>query len=308
MNARLFEFAKTLGLMLMQQGFKAYVVGGYLRDLHLEREASDIDLATNATPSQVESIFSRFLVYDAGKNFGTLGVWSHEYQLAAEITTFRKDLQCDGRRAIVEFSDTIDEDLGRRDFTINAMAMDLGTHMIFDPFNGRYDIKYKTIRTVGDADERFQEDYLRMMRACRFMALDPHMEIATATLDAIRRNARKIQRISAERLRMELLKGMGYSVPSNMIHSMRTAGLLKFILPELHDAIGVDQNRHHCLYICKECGKLHTIATDSFEEDNVKLVPWETGPMNLPDDSRSALLLIQSIVKYKDVWERLAKE
>lgn len=292
MTAELFEFADYIGAKLIRAGFKAYIVGGYLRDLYLGREALDIDLATNAKPQDIEALFSNFVVYDAGKNFGTLGIYSKGVELAVEVTTFRKDLRCNGRRAVVEFSDTIDEDLKRRDFTMNALAQDLETGEILDPYGGQSDISHKVIRTVGNADERFREDHLRMLRACRFMALDTDMSIAPDTFNSIRRNARQIRRISAERLRMELMKGMKYPVPSNMIHTMKSTGLLKLVLPELQNAVGVEQNRHHCVYVCEECGEFYTVRGNEAE-----LIPWKVDIRKLDRESEFALLLQQHIVK-----------
>jgi tRNA nucleotidyltransferase (CCA-adding enzyme) len=308
MSAKLDEFAQFVGKRLIHQGYKAYIVGGYLRDVCLNRVPLDIDLATNAKPNKVERIFSDCAVYDAGKNFGTLGIYSKKWNVAVEVTTFRRDLQCNGRKAVVEFSDTIDDDLKRRDFTINAMALNLETQEVLDPFNGQHDIERKNVRAVGNAYDRFQEDYLRMMRACRFMALGSGMQMDPETLEAIRRNARKIQRISAERLRMELLKGMKYPVPGNMIHTMKDTGLLKLILPELQQAVGVEQNRYHCVYMCKECGEFYTVKGNPADSTSVKIFPWEVDAANLDKDSESTLLLQQITVKYKEAWRELAKE
>jgi len=292
MSVVLGEFAQIIGERLICRGYKAYIVGGYLRDLYLKREPLDIDLATNAKPHEIEKLFSDYYIYSVGKSFGTLGIYCKERNYAVEITTFRKDLQCNGRKPIVKFSNSINDDLERRDFTMNAIALDLETDGILDPFGGQRDISHKVIRTVGNADKRFQEDYLRMLRACRFMALDMDMSIAPETFNGIRRNARQIRRISAERLRMELIKGMKYPVPSNMIHTMKSTGLLKIVLPELQNAVGVEQNRYHCIYVCDECGEFYTIRGDGAE-----LVPWKIDMRELDRESEFALLLQQHIVK-----------
>lgn len=321
MSAKLDEFAHLVGKRLIHHGYKAYIVGGYLRDVCLNRTPSDIDLATNATPKEIVETFDNFIVAEGnfvdrpiqahevgGEKFGTLVLHDSRTNLSIEVTTFRKDLRCDGRKAIVEFSDTIDDDLKRRDFTINAMALDLETQEVLDPFYGLDDIEHRYICAVGGANERFQEDYLRMMRACRFMALDSGMRMEAETLEAIRRNARKIQRISVERLRMELLKGMKYPVPSNMIHTMRDTGLLRFVLPELQNAVGVEQNRYHCVHICKECGEFYTIKGNPTDSNSVKMLPWKVDITKLDNSSTDALLLRQIVVKYKEARRELAKE
>jgi tRNA nucleotidyltransferase (CCA-adding enzyme) len=267
------SYAKLLAKYLKTHRFETYIVGGYLRDILLNRKPHDIDLATNATPDQIKTVFGSlpFSVTSTGEEFGTLTIYHRELNQALEITTYRKDINTDGRHAQITYAATIEEDLSRRDFTINSLAYNLNTNVLLDLFHGMSDIDLKIIRTIGNPYERFKEDYLRMLRATRFTALDLDMTIHPSTKDAIQDlalniHAGKNKKISVDRQREELLKGMAYPFPSKMINAMKETGLLNQILPELCGAIGVTQNTHHNIYRHKRTKKYYIKEQNTFIE------------------------------------------
>ena len=188
-----------------ENGFKAYLVGGAVRDTLMKKDASDWDIATNATPEQVISIFRK--VIPTGITHGTVTVHFMGEQI--EVTTFRlEEGYSDGRHPDkIAFASDIEEDLSRRDFTMNAIAVSLKDGSIVDPFDGKNDIKNKIIRSVGDALERFNEDGLRPIRAIRF-ASQLGFDIEKNTLQAIsnKKILEKTASISIERFRDELIK------------------------------------------------------------------------------------------------------
>lgn len=233
-----------------------FLVGGIVRDsvagaLQAGKEfvdqasGSDWDLATREPPRQVMSRLrsAGITVAAVGIDHGTVAAVRDRQQI--EITTFRSDgIYEDGRHCQVTFADTIEEDLKRRDFTVNALAVDLSSGEIIDRFNGLEDIQANVMRTVGDPDERFAEDYLRMLRAAR-LAAKTEAIVHPETLGAIRRHAPKITQISAERIHDELMKMMTYPKPSHGLWIMRDTGLLREILPEIDSCFGVRQNQYH---------------------------------------------------------------
>ncbi|MBZ5202254.1 CCA tRNA nucleotidyltransferase [Planomicrobium chinense] len=203
--------------MLEQNGFEAYIVGGAVRDLLLGKTPHDIDVATNAAPWQVKSFFSRTI--DTGIDHGTVLVMLDGEGI--EVTTFRTEgTYSDKRRPdTVEFVQSLEEDLKRRDFTVNAMALDK-TQAVIDPFGGRTDLEKRLIRAVGNPDERFQEDALRMLRAIRFSGqLD--FQIDGETLRSIQQQAEGIRSIAVERLKNEIDKIMVQG------HTARSMGYLQ---------------------------------------------------------------------------------
>lgn len=153
---------------LEKNGFKSYLVGGFVRDMLMARPSSDIDISTRAKPQEIEEVFKDFKTIDVGKFFGTIRVLTGDEEF--EITTFRRDSSYEDKRrpAGVVFADTIEDDLKRRDFTINAMALRKGE--LIDPFGGQDDLEKKILRAVGNPIERISEDYLRALRAVRFAA------------------------------------------------------------------------------------------------------------------------------------------
>ncbi len=189
---------------LEEAGHAAWCVGGALRDTLLGDAQSDFDLATSATPDQVQALFSRTVA--VGIKYGTVGVLDHHGALH-EVTTFRRDVATDGRHAEVAYGVSLDEDLARRDFTINAIAYHPLRGEWRDPFEGAVDLTRRRIRAVGDAASRFREDYLRVLRALRFaarfeFAIDPE------TWTAAREAASGLKGLSAERVRDEWFKGL----------------------------------------------------------------------------------------------------
>ncbi|HLS46986.1 MAG TPA: CCA tRNA nucleotidyltransferase [Gemmatimonadales bacterium] len=189
---------------LERAGHEAWCVGGALRDAALGHRPSDVDVATSATPAEVRKLFRRTVA--VGERFGTVGVLDKAGVLH-EVTTFRRDVETDGRHAVVAFGASLEEDLARRDFTINALAYHPERHEWRDPFGGAADLEQGTIRAVGTPVERFREDYLRILRALRFSARFG-FAIEPATWEAIRAEAAGLAGISAERVRDEWFKGL----------------------------------------------------------------------------------------------------
>ena len=248
---------KKMQEIFAKNGHKAYLVGGAVRDMLRGKDASDWDIATDATPQQVISMFHR--VIPTGIAHGTVTVIFMGRHI--EVTTFRSEKgYSDGRHPdYVEFGKNIDIDLSRRDFTMNAIAVSLGNGQIIDPFNGQLDIKNKLIRTVGRPEERFDEDGLRPIRAIRF-ATQLGFSIEDRTLTAIPSVLQRIESISIERFRDELEKIITSRMPSTALELMESTGILKIFIPELASCRGVEQADyrnihqfdvlHHLFYSC----------------------------------------------------------
>ncbi|MBU0731254.1 HD domain-containing protein [Patescibacteria group bacterium] len=220
-------------------GFEAYIVGGCVRDILLDKEPKDWDITTSALPQDIEKAFTS--TYYNNK-FGTVVALIEGEEV--EITTYRSEVNYSDKRHPdeVKFGVSLEEDLKRRDFTINAMAYD-GQNMI-DLFKGKADLKKRTIRAVGDANERYQEDALRMMRAIRFAAqLD--FQIESKTWQAIIKNKELIKAVSGERIRDELMKIISSDDPFYGMWLMKESGLQAILLPELEKNVGLAQNKHH---------------------------------------------------------------
>ncbi|MGD0725734.1 MAG: HD domain-containing protein [Spirochaetia bacterium] len=235
-------------------GFQCHLVGGAVRDILMGRAHSDFDIATDALPAQVLSMFRR--VIPTGIKHGTVTVLFKGKTF--EVTTFRTEADySDGRRPdTVAFAPSIFDDLARRDFTINAMAYDLLANRLNDPHEGEKDLARGLIRAIGDPAERFREDGLRPLRACR-IAAQLSFAIDKATTDAIPGALDILARVSAERVRDELLKTLQAPLPSTGLFLMKDTGILGVILPELEEGVGVAQGNLHCydvfthsLYAC----------------------------------------------------------
>src|SRR3989344_491170 len=233
---------------------EVYLVGGCVRNLFLQRPVKDWDLTTNATPEQILKLFPDGF-YD--NKFGTVGVSVEidKKKHIVEITTFRTEHgHTDKRRPDkVEWGKSIEEDLARRDFTVNAIALSLTsnhqqlTTNIIDPYGGQKDIKDKIIRSVGDPKQRFKEDALRLIRAIR-IATEHSFTIETKTWEEIVSDANLINDVSGERVRTELLRILGSDHPYDGTMLLKNSGLLQHILPELLEGINVSQvrpGRHH---------------------------------------------------------------
>lgn len=236
--------------ILKQNNFKGYLVGGCVRDYILNRNINDYDIATNAYPEEIIKIFSPICkVIETGLKHGTVTlVMGIEKIRQYEITTFREDVYnsiSDHRHPDdVKFSNDINIDLSRRDFTINAMAYNIDEGLI-DPFNGREDLKNNVIRCVGDANQRFEEDGLRILRAIRFAARYNFI-IDNSIIESIENQNHLLNHISKERIRDEFSKIITSNNPSKYIRIMQKTGVLKFIIPELEPCVGFEQkNIHH---------------------------------------------------------------
>jgi len=259
-----------------EAGFEAYVVGGCVRDLLMDRIPKDWDITTNAKPEEVQKIFPDSFYEN---EFGTVGVKVEKFTPngnperepasnrgdasstrgghdVIEVTTYRIESKYSDKRRpdSVQFAKSLEEDLSRRDFTMNAIALKVNNSDfdIVDPYNGKNDIEKKIIRTVGDAHERFDEDALRMMRAIRFHS-ELGFVIEKNTLEAVKKYHGHMQHISLERIKDELAKIILSDNPAEGIDMLHEAGLLDYVIPELEKGVGVAQNRHH----------IHTIYTHS---------------------------------------------
>ncbi len=234
-----------VALALAKAGFEAYLVGGCVRDILLGREPKDWDVATNARPEEIQKLFPES-VYE--NSFGTVGVKteSEDPKLKViEATTYRIEGKYTDKRHPdeVKFAETIQEDLSRRDFTVNALAMSLKGE-VYDPFGGKDDLEKKVIRTVGSPEERFQEDALRLMRAVRF-AVELDFEIEMDTRRAVTKLSRELEMIAKERVRDEFVKILETPQATKGIILLEELGLLQYVLPELREGLGVGQNLHH---------------------------------------------------------------
>jgi len=246
---------------LRKKGFEAYIVGGCVRDFLREVEPEDWDVATSGKPEEIQKIFPKSF-YENKFLTVTVQTGSKNPKLKEiEITTYRKEAKYTDKRHPdeIKFAKTIEEDLARRDFTVNAVALKIrdrgGTgegQSLVDPFGGQEDLKNKIIRAVGNPEERFNEDALRMMRAVRFaVTLGEDWKIEEKTAEAIRKNSPWLQAISLERIRDEFLKIIMTERAADGIELLRELGLLKYILPELEEGYKVTQNKHH-IYECYE--------------------------------------------------------
>lgn len=215
---------------LEKAGFETWCVGGAVRDALLGHPHLDWDLATSARPEQVQRLFRRTV--PVGIDFGTVGVLD-DAGVMHEVTTFRRDVEHDGRHAKVEFGASLDDDLARRDFTINAIAVSPMTGEIRDPFGGREDLEKQIVRAVGVPDERMHEDRLRALRAIRFAArLD--FRIDGATWEAMVASAPHLTRLSRERVKQEIEKTMEQvRCPSRAFALWRSSGALASLVPVL---------------------------------------------------------------------------
>ncbi len=232
--------------LLKNAGFSGYLVGGCVRDLILQREPNDWDITTNATPEKIQEIFPDS-VYE--NTFGTVGVKTRSENLKVsiiEITPYRTEsTYTDNRHPdTVSFSTKLEDDLLRRDFTINALAYDVETGEIIDLYNGQKDLKDKIIRTVGDPDERFTEDALRLLRTIRFSA-QLGFSIEESTKKSLISNAHLLKNISAERIRDEFIKIVDSPDPEQALNVSCETGILEQFIPELPLMKGIDQGGVH---------------------------------------------------------------
>jgi tRNA nucleotidyltransferase/poly(A) polymerase len=251
LNFKLSRTQSELVDLIRKAGGTVYVVGGAVRDSILGLEPKDLDFAHTLSVDDLQYAASAIGIeaipdstaYDHGilrfPNNGKL----------IDMACLRKDNETDGRHATVSFTKDILEDLARRDLTINAMATEIfpdGTcREIIDPFFGQADIQGQVICFVGNSEQRIKEDYLRMMRFCRFAALGEGWFLDPDGEKACKKYAIDIARVSKERIRDELVKGLMYPKPSAMFRAMQSIGLLDFVFPDLARGVGCEQNIHH---------------------------------------------------------------
>lgn len=242
---------QEIGSALESAGFEAYIVGGCVRDLLLKRTPTDWDIATNAHPEEIQKLFPNSFYEN---KFGTVSVTTeskHPALKVIEVTPFRADIGYSDRRHPdeIRFAKTLSDDLRRRDFTVNALALRIGSlrteeDHITDLFQGIDDLKRYIIRAVGDPEKRFEEDALRLMRAVR-LATVLGFEIEHATERAIKEHKGLLAFVATERIRDEFSKLLLADVPERGLEFMRRLGLLSLILPELEEGVGIGQNKHH---------------------------------------------------------------
>ncbi|MEK7482655.1 MAG: HD domain-containing protein [Patescibacteria group bacterium] len=260
---------------LQANDFEAFIVGGCVRDVLREVEPKDWDVTTNAKPEEIQRVFpksfyeNKFLTVTVQTDGGEEGALKE-----VEVTTYRLEAKYTDKRHPdeVSFAKTLQEDLARRDFTVNAIALGNGKPEIIDPFGGQEDLENKIIRAVGKPEERFSEDALRLMRAVRFsVCLGDSWTIEEKTKDAIKNNSQWLRAIAKERIRDEFLKIIMSPRASEGIELLRELGLLKYILPELEEGWEIEQSKHH-IYGVYEHGilSLKYAAKENFNQ-NVRL-------------------------------------
>lgn len=276
---------QDIGEILVKGGYDAYLVGGCVRDLLVGEKPKDWDITTNAHPEEIQKLFSDS-VYE--NNFGTVGVKTRSKDptlKVVEITTFRIEGTYSDKRHPdeVKFAKTIEEDLSRRDFTVNSMGINLKTEDkkqktkdtklnidLIDPYGGQKDLKNKIIRTVGDAEKRFNEDALRMLRAVRFFS-QLGFEIEKETHGAIKKNAALLKHIAEERIRDEFQKLIMTPRSAEGVFLLQELGLLEYIIPELLEGVGCAQNKHHVYTVFEHNVRALEYATEKNYSLEVRL-------------------------------------
>jgi len=231
---------------LREAGFESYLVGGCVRDLIVGIEPKDWDIATNATPNQIQAIFPDSFYEN---DYGTVGVKTgsaDKRMEIVEVTPYRIESKYSDKRRPdkVEFGSSLLEDLARRDFTVNAIALDDDKGHLIDPYDGQKDIKDKIVRAVGNPTDRFSEDALRMLRAVRLVA-ELNFGIDGDTATAISKNSEHLSHVSCERIRDEFTRILNSSQPMNAMVLAQRLGILEFVSPNISKALGIEQNQAH---------------------------------------------------------------
>ena len=246
MNFAVPKEVEAVTAALRNAGFEAYLVGGCVRDILLGRAPKDWDVTTNAKPEYIQALFPDSFYEN---DFGTVGVKteSEDPKLAViEVTPYRTETGYSDKRRpdAVVFGDNLEEDLARRDFTINAIALDDSKGHLVDPYKGQKDIEARVLRTVGVPAERFEEDALRLMRAVRLVA-ELEFALDSETAAAIKEKGPNLQHISRERIRDEFTRILESGQPMMALVLAQQLGILEYMAPDLIRGIGIDQNQAH---------------------------------------------------------------
>ncbi|MEJ0053753.1 MAG: CCA tRNA nucleotidyltransferase [bacterium] len=258
--------------ILRKEGFEAYLVGGCVRDLLIGRKPKDWDVTTNAKPEDIQRIFPDSYYTN---DFGTVGVLretDEESLKVIEVTPYRTESSYTDKRRPdkVEFGQSLTEDLARRDFTINAIALDESKGHLIDPYGGQKDIKDKVLRTVGEAALRFEEDALRLMRAVRLVA-ELGFALDGDAAAAIQAKAPNLQHISKERIRDELTRILESDQPMMALVLAQQLGILSYIAHDLTRGIGIDQNQAHSYDVFGHLMRSMQHAADKGWEFDIRL-------------------------------------
>ena len=275
---------------LEEAGFETWIVGGAIRDILLGRPADDWDFATRAHPKQIMAAFPRTV--PIGVDHGTVGVLAPDGTLY-EVTTFRRDVETFGRRAVVEFAESIEEDLSRRDFTLNALAWHPDGDQLLDPWNGATDLNEQILRTVGDPAERFAEDLLRVLRALRF-AGQFGLTIEAGTWRALLSAVPELSQLSPERIQEEMMKVLSQAQkPSVALGLYSESGVFAELYPELD--IRLREDLAHTLWACDAVPRTRPwvrlsllVALASATDDPLASVTDDQEAIDATDHSRSA--------------------
>ena len=261
-------YVRMVILSLHAADFKAYLVGGCVRDMIMGRAPKDWDITTNATPEQIISLFPHTYY---NNDFGTVGVVVGE-EMIIEVTPFRGEgAYSDNRHPdSVTWVKDIQEDLARRDFTCNAIALNITDMSFIDPYNGISDIKDKMLRCVRNADDRFSEDALRMMRLVRFSA-QLEFTIDPVTHESAKKNAFKLKNIAIERVQDEFKKLLMTKAPMSGLIVAHVTGILQYFLPELENGIGISQNQAHSFDVWEHNLRTLQHAADKGWDLNLRL-------------------------------------
>lgn len=259
--------------LLQHKGFEAYLVGGCVRDIVMERIPRDWDVTTNATPEDIQATFPNTFYEN---EYGTVGVVNDDATdptlKVIEVTPYRKESGYTDKRHpdTVEFTTDLKEDLKRRDFTINAIAYDPVAEKIVDPFKGHADIERRLVAAVGDAQERFGEDALRMLRAVR-IATELGFDIEEKTNSSLVEMAKNLAEISRERVRDEVTKIVLSDNPSRGFILLHELGLLTYVIPELEAGVGIEQNQAHSFRVFEHIMRTTQAAADKQHSLEVRL-------------------------------------
>jgi poly(A) polymerase/tRNA nucleotidyltransferase (CCA-adding enzyme) len=258
---------------LQKGGFEAYLVGGCVRDLLLNREPKDWDLTTSANPDQIQALFPESF---CNNDYGTVGVKNEEEAdvrlQVVEVTPYRSESgYSDSRRPdTVTFGVTLAEDLARRDFTVNAIAYNISNEEVVDLFGGIEDLKAKRLKAVGNPDERFAEDALRMMRAVR-LAAELDFVIEAETMAGILRHSAQLEKIAIERVATEFIRIIDSKTPMQGIIFLEKLNLLQYIIPELKESIGCEQGGIHAYDVFEHLLRTMQAAADKGYSTEIRL-------------------------------------